>query len=174
LRPHQPKATGAALGALGLGTATEAGEPAAKGDPRFEKLRSIEQEIRGHRAALEQHARTNFQSKTARDNAAAPFLAAIQGLETRKLAIETELDEEAKATANSSFAKAHPTLNAMWPAVQWGGPLAAAMVVKGGANLAERAVTAPWRRAVNAAEEAILSGDKVGGLPIMPARLPST
>ena len=161
LATASPKATGAVLGALGLGTATEAGEP-AKGDPRIEKLRAIEQEIRGHRSALEKQATTNFQSKTARDNAAAPYLQAIQGLEGRRIAIESELDDEAKATANSSFAKAHPTLNAMWPTIQWGAPLGTATLVKGGANVAERALTAPWRHAVSKAEEAILSGDKAG------------
>ena len=157
---RHPVVTGAVAGGLGLGS-TEAGEP-AKGDPRFDKLRAIDQEIMGHRSALERMATTNFKSTVARENASAPYLQAISGLEARKRTIEKELNDEAKAVANSSFAKQWPTLNALWPAVQWGGPVAVAALTKNVGNLAERVATAPWRRAVNAAEEALLAGDKKG------------
>ena len=83
-------------------------------------------------------------------------------MEARKRTIEKELNDEAKAVANSSFAEQWPTLNALWPAVQWGGPVAVAALTKNVGNLAERVATAPWRGAVNAAEEALLAGDKKG------------
>ncbi|HVY43795.1 MAG TPA: hypothetical protein VG966_12245 [Hyphomicrobiaceae bacterium] len=59
---------------------------------------------------------------------------------------------------NLPFDKAHPLLAQWWPAIQWGGPVAAAMLIRGGANMADRAMTAPWRRAVMASEKALASG----------------
>ena len=95
----------------------------------------------GHRSALERMATTNFKSTVARENASAPYLQAISGLEARKRTIEKELNDEAKAVANSSFAKQWPTLNALWPAVQWGGPVAVAALTK--KRQAGSAATAP-------------------------------
>jgi hypothetical protein len=61
--------------------------------------------------------------------------------------------------ANLPFDKAHPDLAQWWPAIQWGGPVAAAWLARFGGNLAERALTAPWRRSVAAAEKAFAAGD---------------
>ena len=61
---RHPAVTGAVAGGLGLGTATEAGEP-AKGDPRLDALRAIEEQIVGNRSALEKMATTNFRSTVA-------------------------------------------------------------------------------------------------------------
>lgn len=150
--------------ALGLGGATvagmaptEAGEKAA--DPRLQKLQELDKEIAANRTKLERQATTNFQSKTARDNAAQPFLDAIKDAGARKAAIENDLDAEEKATANSSFSKAQPVLNTLWPGIQWAGPVAAAMLTRGAGNLAERGLTAPWRASVTAAEKAMSQGN---------------
>jgi hypothetical protein len=147
---------GAGLGAAGaiVATPSEAGN-GSELDPRLSKIKDLDNEIAVHRSKLEAMAKTNLQSKTARDNASQPYLDAISQLMQRKAAIEGELDAEAKASANSSFAKAHPALNAMWPAIQWGGPVAAAMLTRGAGNMAERGLNKPWRNAVDAAEEAM-------------------
>lgn len=149
---------------LGVGGATmagmaptEAGEKSA--DPRIQKLQAIDQEIATHRAKLEKQATTNFQSKTARDNAAQPILDAIKDASARKAAIEGDMDAEEKARANSSFANAQPAWNAAWPAIQWAGPVAAAMLTRGAGNMMARGETAPWRSAVASAEKAISEGD---------------
>lgn len=58
------------------------------------------------------------------------------------------------------FSRAHPDIAAWWPAVQWGGPVAASYITKGGGNIADRIATAPWRRAVAKAEDAMLAKSK--------------
>jgi hypothetical protein len=143
---------GAGLGGAGAiaATPTEAGN-GSELDPRLQKIKELDTEIAGHRNKLETMAKTNFQSKTARENASQPFLSAISQAEQRKAALEGELDAEAKKKAQSSFS--HTMANTVWPGVQWGGPVVAAMATKAAGNMAERALNKPWRRAVDGAEK---------------------
>jgi hypothetical protein len=145
---------GAGIGGAGAiaATPTEAGN-GSELDPRLQKIKDLDTEIAGHRNKLETMAKTNFQSKTARENASQPFLSAISQAEQRKAALEGELDAEAKKKAQSSFS--HTMANSVWPGVQWGGPVVASMLTKGAGNMAERALNKPWRRAVDGAEAAL-------------------
>jgi hypothetical protein len=148
---------GAGLGGAGAiaATPTEAGN-GSELDPRLQKIKELDTEIAGHRNKLETMAKTNFQSKTARENASQPFLSAISQAEQRKAALEGELDEEAKKKAQSSFS--HTAANSVWPYVQWGGPVVAAMATKAAGNMAESALNKPWRSAVAGAEKAMGKG----------------
>jgi hypothetical protein len=148
---------GAGLGGAGAiaATPTEAGN-GSELDPRLQKIKDLDTEIAGHRNKLETMAKTNFQSKTARENASQPFLSAISQAEQRKAALEGELDAEAKKKAQSSFS--HTMANTVWPGVQWGGPVLAAMATKAAGNMAERALNKPWRNSVAGAEKAMRKG----------------
>ena len=148
-------------------TAATAGSQAAgpeQQDGRVLKIQDLKKEIARNTAMLEKHATTNFQSKTARENAAAPYLQAISAAQNQITALEQELGSEERARANSSFDKAWPAVNAAWPAIQWGGPVAAAMLTKAGGNIAERMLNRPWHRAVQQGDQALASGNAAGAM----------
>lgn len=155
--------------ALGLGGAgamalapSEAGSGSdATKDPRVLKLQELDREIAGHRSKLEGLAKTNLQSTKAREIASQPILDAINQAGARKAEIEKELDAEASARANSSFDKAHPTLNAAWPAIMVGAPMAVSAMTRGVGNMAERALNKPWRESIKSAEKALANGNDV-------------
>lgn len=119
---------GAGLGGAGaiVATPSEAGD-GSELDPRLAKVKEIDQQIAAHRAKLEAMAKTNFQSKTARENAAKPLLDEIERASTLKTQLEGELMAEAnrKSAAGKPFRERYPEVAGALPGVGLG--LAAAL-----------------------------------------------
>jgi hypothetical protein len=111
---------GAGLGAAGaiVATPSEAGD-GSELDPRLAIVRGMDQKIAAHLAKLEAMAKTNFQSKTARENAAQPILAEIESIRAQKTALEGELTAEAnrKSTAGKPFRERYPEVAGALPGV---------------------------------------------------------
>lgn len=149
-----------ATGAAGLAALTAAPEAAGPPeDPRVTEITNLGREIAKREAELNRLATQNLQSRTARENASAPILQAITSARSRMEKLQGEIDAETSARANSSFDKAHPNWNKAWPLIQWGGPVAAAMITKAGGNVAERLLNRPWNKSVRNADEALAAGN---------------
>lgn len=134
-----PRLATTLMAGLGLTASPSEAGPANKAelDPRVAELSSLTASIEREKAKLEKQATINFQSKTARDNAAAPILEGITQMQQRAGVIQGQLDKEmaAQAESNKPFNERHPDA-AM--ALTIGGPIASGVLGGGAISLTNK------------------------------------